>query len=201
MNFLNSGFNKTSFFRVLADFSFNLSLPAENYTMPEQRNTQIMMRLRQIFQEMSKHSKYIQENYKVTVPQLLCLREVYEHGPISIGALTKIVFLNNSTVTGIVDRLEKRELVKRNRISKDRRQVHVEITDAGTQFIQDAPEPLQTRFIERLKELDEEKVMLILWALEMLVDLLGPAEPQVDIPSPPTHIAQPGTDITPETEI
>lgn len=169
--------------------------------MPEQRNTQIMMRLRQIFQEMSKHSKYIQENYKVTVPQLLCLREVYEHGPISIGALTKIVFLNNSTVTGIVDRLEKRELVKRNRISKDRRQVHVEITDAGTQFIQDAPEPLQTRFIERLKELDEEKVMLILWALEMLVDLLGPAEPQVDIPSPPTHIAQPGTDITPETEI
>jgi DNA-binding MarR family transcriptional regulator len=173
----------------------------ENNTMPEQFSTQIMMRLRQIFQEMSRHSKYIQENYKVTVPQLLCLREVYEHGPISIGALTKIVFLNNSTVTGIVDRLEKRELVKRNRISKDRRQVHVEITDIGTQFIHEAPEPLQTRFIERLKELDEEKVTLILWALEMLVDLLGPAEPPVDIPSPPTHIAQPGSDITTETEI
>jgi hypothetical protein len=44
--------------------------------MPEQYSTQIMMRLRQIFQEMSKHSKHIQENYNVTVPQLLCLREV-----------------------------------------------------------------------------------------------------------------------------
>jgi DNA-binding MarR family transcriptional regulator len=124
----------------------------ENTIMPEQFSMQIMMRLRQIFQEMSKHSKHIQENYKITVPQLICLQEVYEHGPISIGALTKIVFLNNSTVTGIVDRLEKRELVRRNRISKDRRQVHVEITDAGIKFIQEAPKPLHRRFYDRLKQ-------------------------------------------------
>jgi DNA-binding MarR family transcriptional regulator len=104
-------------------------------------------------------------------------------------------------VTGIVDRLEKRDLVQRNRISKDRRQVHVEITDVGSRFIQSAPEPLQTRFIERLMQLDEEKVAMILWALEMLVDLLGPTEPRGDIPSPPSHISQPVSDITTETDI
>jgi len=162
---------------------------------------QIMMRLRQIIQELSKHSKYIQENYKITVPQLLCLREVYEHGPISIGALTKIIFLNNSTVTGIVDRLEKQNLVKRTRISKDRRQIHVEITEKGSRSIREAPEPLQKRFIERLQKLDEEKVTLILWVLEMLVDLLGPEKPKAKIPVPPTHVAQPLADALPESEI
>ena len=101
-----------------------MSKKKEDQIMTEQVSMQIIMRIRQIIQEMSKYSKYILENYKITVTQLICLQEVYKHGPISIGALTKIVFLNNSTVTGIVDRLEKREFVRRIRISKDRRQVH-----------------------------------------------------------------------------
>jgi len=169
--------------------------------MVENISMQVMMRIRQIIQGMSKHSKHIQENYKITIPQLICLGEVYEHGPISLGALTKIVFLNNSTVTGIIDRLEKRELVRRNRISKDRRQVHVEITDNGIQFIKAAPMPLQQRFVERLQHLDEEKITMILWALEMLVDMLGPEKEKVEITLPPTHLTSPQADITPPDTI
>jgi len=134
---------------------------------------QIMKLLRQIAREMDKHSKHIFESYNITVPQLICMREIYEHGPISLGALTKIVSLNNSTVTGIIDRLEKRNFVKRTRISKDRRQIHVEITDEGTQFIQQAPMPFQQRFMEKLNGLDEQTIRDILWALETLVELLG----------------------------
>jgi DNA-binding MarR family transcriptional regulator len=92
------------------------------------------MRLRQILQELSKHSELILENFKISVPQLICLNEVFQNGPISIGALTKNVFLNNSTATGIIDRLEKRELVRRIRISKDRRQVHIEISEQGIEY-------------------------------------------------------------------
>ncbi len=162
----------------------------EKQIMIEQVSMQIIMRIRQIIQEMSKYSKYILENYNITVPQLICLREVYQHGPISIGALTKIVFLNNSTVTGIVDRLEKREFVRRIRISKDRRQVHLEMTDQGIKFIKKAPKPLQDQFIDRLKALDEEKTTLILWSLEMLVDMLGNKEIKMELPAPPIHITQ-----------
>jgi len=163
----------------------------EKTIMTEQVSMQIIMRIRQIIQQMSKYSKYILENYKITVPQLICLHEVYQHGPISIGALTKIVFLNNSTVTGIVDRLETREFVKRVRISKDRRQVHLEITEQGVNFIKKAPKPLQDQFIERLNTLDQEKITLILWSLEMLVDMLGSKKSKVEISTPPTHITQP----------
>jgi len=163
---------------------------SETQIMTEQVSMQIIMRIRQIIQEMSRYSKYILENYKVTVPQLICLHEVYQHGPISIGALTKIIFLNNSTVTGIADRLEKREFIKRVRISKDRRQVHLEATEQGINFIKKAPKPLQDQFIDRLKGLDEEKITLILWSLEMLVDLFGKKEMKMEIPTPPIHITQ-----------
>ena len=163
----------------------------ESQINAEQISLQIIMRLRQIMQEMSKHSKLILEKYKISTPQLICLNEVFQHGPISIGALTKIVFLNNSTVTGIVDRLEKRELVKRVRVSKDRRQVHVEVTDQGIAFINEAPKPIQDQFMDRLLTLDEDKIGLILWSLEMLVDMLGNKDTTLQIPMPPSHITRP----------
>ena len=163
----------------------------ESQINAEQVSLQITMRLRQIMQVMSKHSKLILEKYKISTPQLICLTEVFQHGPISIGALTKIVFLNNSTVTGIVDRLEKRELVKRVRVSKDRRQVHVEVTDQGIAFINEAPKPIQDQFMDRLLTLDEDKIGLILWSLEMLVDMLGNKDTTLQIPMPPSHITRP----------
>jgi DNA-binding MarR family transcriptional regulator len=172
----------------------------EESLVPEQISIQIIMRLRQINQELSKHAKHIQDNFNITVLQLVCLHEVYEHAPISIGALSKIVFMNNSTVTRIVDLLEKRVFVKRTRISNDRRKVHLEVTDAGVEFIQNAPIPLQLRFFDRLKELDEKQVSMILWSLEMLVDMLGDGISTMDIP---THLSlsQLGSDAPTSNEI
>ena len=139
----------------------------------------IVNRLRQIAHELDKHSKYIQENYKITVPQLICLRAIHEHGPIALGALTKRVFLNGSTVTGIVDRLERHNLVRRTRVSKDRRQIHVEITEEGVAFSNQAPTPFQQNFVKRLQELGDKQVQTILWATEKLVDLLrSPTAPK-----------------------
>lgn len=150
-----------------------------------------MMRLRQIVQEMSKHSKHLQEKYKITLPQLICLKEVSSHGPIAIGALSKIVFINNSTVTGIIDRLERRKLVQRVRISKDRRKVHIEITETGMQFIKDAPTPIHHKFIEKLGKMKKEDVSMVLWGLELLVDMLGQAHQKKKVSSPPQHLIQP----------
>ncbi len=159
--------------------------------MEENISMQITMRLRQIIQEMSRHSKHLQEKYKITLPQLICLKEVASHGPIAIGALTKIVFINNSTVTGIIDRLEKRKLVQRVRISKDRRQVHVEITEEGLTFIEDAPTPIHHQFIEKLESMKSEDVSMILWGLELLVDMLGQTNPAAPATHPPKHVMHP----------
>lgn len=158
--------------------------------MEENVSMQIMMRLRQIVQEMSKHSKHLQEKYQITLPQLICLKEVANHGPIAIGALSKIVFINNSTVTGIIDRLEKRDFVHRVRISNDRRKVHIEITEAGQQFIKDAPTPLHQRFLTELESMKKEDVSMILWGLELLVDMLGQTHTDEAV-TPPQHLLQP----------
>lgn len=129
-------------------------------------------RLRQISHALDKQSKFIQEKYHITIPQLICLWEIYNSGPITLGDLTERNFLNKSTVTGIVDRLEKRNFVKRNRISKDRRQIHVEATAEGIGFLKSAPEPLHKNFSEKFKALKQEERKELIDAINRIVELM-----------------------------
>ena len=45
-------------------------------------------------------------------------------------------------MTGLIDRLEKQELVRRDRCVKDRRVIFVELTEKGTQLLQQLDQPV-----------------------------------------------------------
>jgi MarR family transcriptional regulator, organic hydroperoxide resistance regulator len=141
-------------------------------------------RLRVVARGFNKYSKYLQEHHKITIPQIICLREVHEHGPITLGALTKIVALNNSTVTGIVDRLENQQLLQRTRTSSDRRQIHLQMTEKGVRFLTDIPTPVPQRFIEGIQHFSHDEIDRIVWSVDQLAMLLGGDE------SEPTGIGE-----------
>lgn len=136
----------------------------------------ITKRLRKIAHAINKHSKYLQESFKLTLPQIICLREIHEHGPITFSRLTHILALNNSTTTGIVDRLEREKLVQRVRSAVDRRQITVEITEAGMRILADAPPPLNADFIERFEQLSQKEKDEIVQAIDRLASLLDTSD-------------------------
>jgi len=49
--------------------------------------------------------------------------------------------------------------------------------------------------------MEDEKITLILWSLEMLVDMLGPEKELMKVPVPPAHFDGPEDEITPSNEI
>lgn len=59
----------------------------------------------------------------VSDSQFLTLLRI--HGPMTPGQLAAATALTSGTVTGVIDRLEKSELVRRERVSDDRRKVLV----------------------------------------------------------------------------
>ncbi|WP_083914587.1 MarR family winged helix-turn-helix transcriptional regulator [Alkalispirochaeta alkalica] len=131
-------------------------------------------RLRKIARGFDKHSRYLQEHHHITVPQVICLKEVAEQDPITLSELTRTVTLTNSTVTGIVDRLEKQDLLQRVRSSSDRRQIHLRLTDKGKAFLQEIPSPVPRRFIEGMERYTPAEVERILWAVDQIAGLLDP---------------------------
>jgi len=71
---------------------------------------------------------------EVTLTQLLVLRTL-RAGPVTIGRLGAEVGMSPASVTRLVDRLEKRDLVARSRDTSDRRRVDVQLTAAGERML------------------------------------------------------------------
>jgi len=69
--------------------------------------------------------------YNVTPPQWGVLVALWEQDGLSLSELAKRSFFDGPTMTGIVDRLEKANLVERRRDSTDRRVISVYLTDEG----------------------------------------------------------------------
>ena len=61
----------------------------------------------------------------LTFPQTLVLSLLSAEGPMPISELAKATGSANSTISGVLDRLEQMELIQRIRSEKDRRVVYV----------------------------------------------------------------------------
>lgn len=66
---------------------------------------------------------------EVSPGQLVVLYSLYKKDNISISELSKDVFLDNSTLTGIIDRLERIDLVMRVEAPNDRRSYQIILTE------------------------------------------------------------------------
>src|SRR5664280_1146329 len=79
-------------------------------------------------------SKRMQSSIGLTGPQRITLRVVGRRPGISAGALSDILRLHPSTLTGILHRLERRGLVRRTRDPEDRRRARLALTARGRQL-------------------------------------------------------------------
>jgi len=68
--------------------------------------------------------------------QLAALEKLFPEDGLTIGELSKRMGLHASTLTGLVDRLEKDKLVYRGRSKSDRRVVKIFLTPTGREIIQ-----------------------------------------------------------------
>jgi DNA-binding MarR family transcriptional regulator len=66
---------------------------------------------------------------EISPGQLVVLYALYKKDNISISELSKNVFLDNSTLTGLIDRLERVNFVKRVDVPHDRRSYQICLTD------------------------------------------------------------------------
>jgi DNA-binding MarR family transcriptional regulator len=85
---------------------------------------------------------------------LLVLEAVVKLDTSTPSNIAKEVQLSQATVTNLVDRLERHELVLRRKSTADKRAVEVHLTEKGRQMVELAPEPLQTGFLREYRKLE-----------------------------------------------
>jgi DNA-binding MarR family transcriptional regulator len=160
----------------------------------QQYDLRILRALRRITRSIALHSRQLSAYSNITAPQLVCLRAVIERGPLTATAISREIHVSASTVVGILDRLEDKGLIRRERGREDRRIVFVTATEAGIALARDTPSPLQKKLSDALNALPELEQVTMTLALERIVDLMEsdgavprevagePASPILDVP-------------------
>jgi DNA-binding MarR family transcriptional regulator len=131
---------------------------AEPQTAGPDRNAQpdfdaIVEAIVYLYTESRRITKGIAGRYGLTGPQLAVVKMLEPVGKLSLSELSAQIRARNSTVTGIIDRMEREGLVVRRRSDEDRRVVNIELTAKGQELAGEiSVEPVQI-FRQVLSEL------------------------------------------------
>jgi DNA-binding MarR family transcriptional regulator len=103
----------------------------------------------------------------------MILYEISYHSEISVTELAETISLSQATVTDILNRLERKSLITRNRSATDKRRMMITTTEACDHILEMAPPSLQETFINRFSNLKDWEQMMILSAFNRVVDLMS----------------------------
>lgn len=84
-----------------------------------------------LYTESRRLTKGMASAFGLTGPQLTVIKLLESLGDLSLSSLSERIRAQNSTVTGIIDRMEREGLVRRERSTTDRRVVFIRLTDKG----------------------------------------------------------------------
>ena len=132
----------------------------------------VLIALRKIIQAIDMNSRKLVKRVGLTGPQLVILQEISNLGEVTAGEVARAVSLSQATLTGILERMEKRGLLSRRRSEHDKRRVMVRITDSGKKVLDDAPPLMQEEFVDEFSSLQEWEQNMILSSLQRLVAIM-----------------------------
>lgn len=132
----------------------------------------ILVALRRITRAIDLQSKRLMKATGLTAPQLVVLHTLRRNGPMAPSMIAKSVSLSQGTITTILDRLQRAELVERTRNSKDKRILEADLTAKGAAAADNAPELLQSEFLGRFRTLQVWEQNMLIASLQRIAELM-----------------------------
>lgn len=118
------------------------------------------------------HKSHEEGNIGITMPQRMVVGMLFRHQELKISELSHRLGLSNSTVSGIVDRLEKQRIVERVRGEKDRRVVRVRLTPQAAEKHKDIQKNMEKNLERLLDKCTPEEIGKVIDGLSILKDVL-----------------------------
>ncbi|MBU0592680.1 MAG: MarR family winged helix-turn-helix transcriptional regulator [Gammaproteobacteria bacterium] len=145
---------------------------AKQETGMRESSLEALKKFRQIFSSAQQHFRRIEDQCGLSGAQLWALREVAGHPGRRVSDLAKAMSVHLSTASNLLDKLSKRNLVRRERNDPDQRIVRLFLTDEGMRIVASAPGPARGVLPEALNRLPEEVLDDLNRSLARLLDTI-----------------------------
>lgn len=146
------------------------------YLDKSEMGIQILRKMKKIMFLLKQNADNEFKKVNLTEPQGMLIRCLAHNGEMRISDLSKKLDLSNSTVSGIVDRLEKNGFVKRERSKEDRRVVNISLNKDYKNITKNFLKKIHNKLEGMMCKESEEDLLAILNALEKLQSILSNEE-------------------------
>lgn len=137
-------------------------------------NNQICFPIYSVSRLITKAYKPFLEEMGLTYPQYLVLLVLWENDNISMNKIGEKLLLNTNTLSPLVKRMEKMELLQRKRSDKDERSVFIQLTAKGKELKKTAV-PIPEKLLNTLmtEDVTLTEIMLLKDTLNKWSDILS----------------------------
>jgi len=143
---------------------------------PRQTGTQhiaaAVRHFRVVIRSIQAHSVWVERQCGLSAAQLWALSEICRRPGVSVSDVSRALSIKPATASNLLDKIERKGLVRRERCSPDQRVVQLFVTEAGERLLDTAPGPAQGALIDALSRLDAERLAHLVDGLGGLVEEL-----------------------------
>lgn len=144
--------------------------------MNEEKHFEVIESIRRIIRATDVHSRRLVKESGLTSAQILIMHAIGSERFHNTSKIADEVSLSQATVTNIVERLEHRGLIMRQRDERDKRKVNLWLSDKGREVLNNAPRLLQQHFVERFDRLESWEQQMIVSSLQRVALLMDAHE-------------------------
>jgi len=107
---------------------------------------------------------------KITLQQYFALATITRKGKCMVGELSRLLGVNVNTVSELVGRLAKKRFVEKERDEKDKRRVHIYLTQLGKRIIRKVNHCKKRHVMGILRNLTEDDCRVLIEIMEKMTD-------------------------------
>lgn len=131
-----------------------------------------LIALRRIMRATELFSRELANSVGLSGAQFRALQIVAEKDFATATEIARRMRVSQATITSLVDKLVRMEMVQRIKSERDRRQIDIVATAKGRAAITNAPDPLQQTFVQRFDKLEDWEQSMLVAALERVATML-----------------------------
>ena len=134
---------------------------------------EILIALRKITRAIDLHSKKLLKASGLTTSQLLVMQAIQKLDLAAPSTIAREVMLSQATISSLLDRLERNQLVRRSKGDADRRLTRIELTPLGEEKLSSSPSPLQADFIENYQALPDWQRHMLVASMQKIASMMN----------------------------
>ncbi|MDY7579275.1 homoprotocatechuate degradation operon regulator HpaR [Herbaspirillum sp. RTI4] len=126
--------------------------------------------------------RYFRKSLKLqglTEQQWRVIRVLNEFGELETGKIAEETCIIAPSLSGVLERMERDDLIVRHRLSSDQRKVFVDLTPRSRELVSNISRSIDVQYEELERELGQERLLSIYSLLDQLIALPDPAETKV----------------------